>query len=316
MSKMPVGRTISQTYGFAFGWYLPILGVVWLPFLVLALVGYFYFFPAMAAMIDATQQMVQQMAQNHPQAALLMQAHMGQFMGSIYAFNLVTLITFSVMAVGISKEALGLRRGPRFVYLDYGKRELLVIAGFFVVFVMIYIAIVAVAIVGGIIAAIVLVSHGGAHIDPVTMGTSIGKYILPIVGLVELISLYFVIRLTYLMVPITTAEGHFGIWRSWRMTRGNFWRILGVAIVTLLPLFIIQLGISAFFFGPGFFGSLIASEMHPLSPNPQMSMLMHKMVQQGIYIWVAGLVTAPISYGLMFGQAAFAYRALVPPAAE
>jgi hypothetical protein len=56
--------------------------------------------------------------------------------------------------------------------------------------------------------------------------------------------------------------------------------------------------------------------MHPLAANPQLSVVMHKMVQYSIYGWVAGFVIAPISYGLMFGQAAFAYRALTPPAAD
>jgi hypothetical protein len=319
MSKIPVGRTISQTYGFAIGWFFPLLGVVWLPFLILGLVGYFYFLPALAAMTDASQQMVQQLAQHNPQSAVLAQAHMGQFMGRIYAFNLVTLIVFSVIAVGISKEALGLRKGPRFVYLDIGKRELLVMAGFFVVFVLFYVALVAVGIVGGIVAAVVFASHTGAsggHLDPVAMGASMVKIVLPVVAIAELISLYFVARLTYLMVPVTTAEGHFGVWQSWRMTRGNFWRIVGVAIATLLPLSILQLGAFAAFFGPGYFQSLFAAEMHPLAANPQLSVVMHKMVQYSIYGWVAGFVIAPISYGLMFGQAAFAYRALTRPAAD
>lgn len=62
MNKIPVFHTVGQSYSFAFGKYLPLLGVLWLPMLVLGVLGYFAFVPffeGFPALIQHLQQFKQ-----------------------------------------------------------------------------------------------------------------------------------------------------------------------------------------------------------------------------------------------------------------
>jgi len=317
MNKIPVGRTISQTYGFAIARFLPILGAIWLPFLAIGVVAYFYLLPALASFPAIFQDLAQHKAQN-PQAPYLPPG-LGSAIGRIFLFELFVLIIFPVMAVGVTKEALGLRRGPRLVYLAIGKRELLVFAGFLTIIALYFVAVVAMVIVGGIAGAAIgvgMAGNSGAHVDPVALSAKVTAVVRPIMLVFYLVILYFFIRLTYFMVPITTAEGRFGVWRGWQMTKGNFWRTFGVILATFLPLTIIEYLIWFAIFGAGMFKMVLNQQLHPELAAAQMGAMMQAVVHYAVYSWLFALVFAPLGYGLMFGQSAFAYRALVPPAPE
>src|SRR5580704_16411286 len=51
MGKIPVLQTIAETYAFAFRRYFQNLGVLWLPFLLIAAAAYYVLLPAMIAMV-------------------------------------------------------------------------------------------------------------------------------------------------------------------------------------------------------------------------------------------------------------------------
>ena len=53
--------------------------------------------------------------------------------------------------------------------------------------------------------------------------------------------IYVQARLVYLLVPVTVVEKRFGLWRSWELSKGNFWRIVVVAVGTVAPLVILEL---------------------------------------------------------------------------
>jgi hypothetical protein len=235
-------------------------------------------------------------------------------MSGIFLFEFFVLLVAPVLAVGVAKEALQMRSGPRFVYLAIGKREFLVLGGLFTI-VAIYIgAIMVVAIVGGIVGAIVAVTMlgtSGGHADAAaTIATTMS--IARIIGLLfDLVLAYLFIRLGYLMVPVTTAEGRFGVWRSWQLTKGNFWRSVGVIAGTFLPLTIVVYGIWFAVFGPGMFMYMWDAQVHPERAIAELTSLIATMTQYGLYLWGFFLLLAPISYGIMLGQSVFAYRSLV-----
>ena len=65
-------------------------------------------------------------------------------------------------------------------------------------------------------------------------------------------------------------------------------------------------------FGPAFVSFAMEVQRHPDTANAHLAAMMQGMYSYMIYAYVIGLLIAPIAYGLMLGQAAFAYRELVP----
>jgi hypothetical protein len=317
MNKIPVGRTIAETYSFAFGRYLPILGVIWLPLLIMTLIVYFLVMPALVNLPQAIGEMIR-VAQQHPSQPAYPPAAFSQSVGRLNAFNLIILLLYAPIAVGVMKEALGTRTGPRFVYVSVGTPELLVLGGWIAAFAIIYAVILAVVIVLAIVAvigAIIFASTSVEHADPRAFAALVPFAVLLIVA-IELGIFYAYLRLTYLMIPVSVAEGKFGVFRSWQLTKGNFWRIFAILIVTMLPLVVLEIVAVLVLLGPAIaqFASQISG--HPSDPGPALGVFMQSMWHSYMYTWPVGLAIAPVVCGLLFGQAAFAYRALTPAAKE
>lgn len=312
MGKIPVLRTIAESYAFAFRRYFPILGALWLPFLLMGAAAYYILLPAMTAMVtflgDAAQH-----ALEHPGTPYVSPALWSMLRG-IFLFDLSLLVIFPVIAVGVTKEALQTRRGPWFVYLAVGKPELFVFGGFLTLVALYFGAVIVMAIAGGIVGIVVGISMAGGTVaqdNPAAAVATTLVIVRVLVPLFYLALLYFVIRLTFLMVPVSTAEGRFGLWRSWALTKGNFWRSLGVALGTFLPITIASYALWYFVFGPALFQYMWDAQVHPQAAPAELGAQMQIFVSHAMYVGIYALVLAPISYGLMFGQSAFAYRAIV-----
>ena len=313
MGKIPVLQTIAETYAFAFRRYFPILGVIWLPFLLIMAASYYILLPALTAMVTFLAEVAQHALQN-PQTPYLPPS-IWPMMRGLFLFEFVVLLIFPVVAVGVTKEALQMRRGPWFVYLAIGKPELLVLGGIFTLIALYFGAVVAMAIAGaivGIVAGLVMAGSAGAHGNPaaaVAMTTLVTVHV--VIPLFYLVLLYFGIRLSFLMVPVSTAEGRFGVWRSWVLTKGNFWRSLGVVLGTFLPVMIVTYALTYAVFGSGLFQYMWDAQVRPQAASAELSAQIQMLVSQALFIGIYALVVAPINYGLMFGQSAFAYRAVV-----
>lgn len=315
MNKIPVGQTIAQTYAFAFRHYLANLGVVWLPFLLLGAAAYYVLMPTLTAMTAFMNDVAQHALQN-PGTPYL-PASFGQVMRGFAQFYILTLFILPLIAVGVTKEALGTRESPRFLYLAVGKRELLVLGGIFTLLALYLGAIVvmgvAMGIVGGIVGIIAGLVVGGApagRSDPAAAVAATLPFVRAFVLLFYLVFVYFFVRLVFLMVPATVAESRFGVWRSWELTRGNFWRSLAVILGTFLPITIAFYALWFAVFGPGIFQYMSDSLLNPQRAGNELAAGIGLVKRYGLYFWIFGLALAPISYGLMFGQSAFAYRAL------
>src|SRR5947207_1805926 len=117
MNKIPVWRTVGQTYGFAFGKYFTILGIIWLPMLVQSAITYSLQVP-LHDLIAASA---------HGHAPMFGP----QFARTNLLIQIVALLALTIVSVGITKEVLGLRTGPRFFYAGFGGAELRVLVGYF-----------------------------------------------------------------------------------------------------------------------------------------------------------------------------------------
>jgi hypothetical protein len=317
MNKIPVGQTIGQAYGFSFGRYLPLLGILWLPMLVLGVLGYFAFAPVFEgfpALIQHLQQF-KQAEHGNPSAMPPFPPEFFQMFRWIGLFDLVVFVFFAIIAVGITKEALGLRTGPRFVYLSFGSAEMLVIGGYLLVIAIIIAGAIAfeiVAVVVGIIVGVAMAGGGTGHVDPRLIAGLVG---LLVIGF-EIAYLYFLIRLSYFLVPVTVAENRIGVWRSWELTKGNVWRIVGISLAILLPLLVIEMIAGMVAFGPAIAEFASAAANSPATADAHAALLMKSFAQYLPFMGAVGFVLAPIVYGLVLSPAAFAYRALVPATPE
>lgn len=317
MGKIPIGRTIGEAFDFALGRYRAILGVIWLPLILLLAAQVFVLVPYFAHLFEFLQFAVRH-AKDHPQPPPDLVA-VRPYVWSLDALAVVVSIW---MQVGIAKTALGLRTGPLFVYVPVGLDELRVIGAFLVFLAIVYGACLAVGIVGAIVAIVIyaLVS-GGAFAFPAAngMGPVLGGALVALFAAIFAALAYIQLRFTYLLVPATVAEKRFALWRSWELSKGNFWRIFTVGVGTLSPIFVFEFVLIFAFYIVAIM-TLVTQlatlrthgEAHrgPEAVLAVMAMMWRYAVVYGAVASVVVVPLLPIAFGLRFSSAAFAYRAL------
>ncbi|MGB8365640.1 MAG: hypothetical protein ACLQUZ_03495 [Rhizomicrobium sp.] len=307
MGKVPVWRTIGEALAFTFHRYPAILGVVWLPLLLMGLCAYF----ALGPLFEALGTIAMHAAQ-HPDEADFEQ-EMLRADRFVPAFDVAVYLIMAWISVGVTKEALGLRSGPWFVYLGVGKAELLLIGAYLALFALIIgveIAIILVFLLVFGIGALVVGSGAIASVDWTLLKPWAAAAIVAFALAVLCAFVYFAVRLTALLVPITVAEQRFGLVRSWQLSKGHFWNLLAIFVVTWLMLVVLELVTFAVIGVPLFFAASLA---HAHANGPDAVSLVFKSVEP--YLPLGGVVllaVSPVLYGLYIAPWAFAYRALVP----
>ncbi|MEI9931127.1 MAG: hypothetical protein WDM89_11430 [Rhizomicrobium sp.] len=300
--KIPVGETIARAYGFAFGNILNNLGVIWIPVAILyGLVFLFYpsYMGLMAALISRDFEAVRQ-------------ALPYLILGYVLLFVLLI-----AQVAALTKEALGLRAGSAWLQFPFGAAMWRLLIGYIalmLVCILLYIAMILIAVVGGIVGGLVASLASGASskliVGAVTVIFALGVFCALI---------YCVVRLSFLLAP-AAVEGPKALRRGWALTRGNFWRIFVLILSVLLPLIVIECLYLYFVVGPDL---LVPPHMSGMTQqgleqwNAQRSAgmlaLMQRMHDYWYIVYPIGLLFSLIMYGLFAGLSAFAYRALVPP---
>jgi hypothetical protein len=317
VSKIPVGQTIGHAYAFAFRRYFHILGVIWLPFVLLGVAGYFALVPLAKVFFQFFHAI-----SLHPQDKTLpfqFAMQMQRVSALIWAFDLLNLTVGAVIAVGIVKEALGFRKGFRIAYFWFGLEELLLVVALFLFGIMIAVfsvaALVGIGVVVGVTTvALAAATHAG-QVENVALAGAFGSLAALIAAC---LFIYFAVRFLFFMAPVTVAEREFGMFRSWELSKGNFWRIFVVLFITWVPVFLVFEGIVGTLVGT----SVLFPIFKIVQANPHGGAAMAQtilaaavtgMVQILPYLGVVYVLAAPIVNGLAWAPCAFAYRALVPP---
>lgn len=290
MTKIPVRDSIRYGYAFTFGHLGTIIGLIWLPMVILAVAGYFvmsYYYGAVPDAVSA----------GNPVAV-------GQSGLLVMGWSIVSLLLSSIMYVAVTRQALGLREGPAVVHFALGPPEMRVFAAMLgllallMVFLLLDVALLgALHAVAGKVAAMRLIVA-----------------LLDIAGLLAI--LYVMARFSFLVIPATVSEEKVGIGRAWELSAGNFWRIVGVGLATLGPILLVAFAAEIAILGPGFF----TQQAHaPAGDNAQqMRAMAEQMRQASAHLpWLYGLsfLLAPFLMGMALAPAAYAYRALTGPAA-
>ncbi|MEI9931893.1 MAG: hypothetical protein WDM89_15480 [Rhizomicrobium sp.] len=303
--KIPLERTIGDTYKFVFSNILSIFGIAWLPAVIMvALIAgaVFALLPDFSAMDwSATPDVA------HNQAIL---AGIGfKVIGLVFPIEFLIYLLFAMVQVGLLRKALGLIAGLVFVYFSLSSAVW--------------------RLFGGMIAAFVLFVIGGClTFTAVSVVYWLGQhYAFPgIYGLVEFFAtiaaicwfFYMGVRLFFFIPPAVVAEGGFGIARSWQLGAGNFWRTVVIILAAVAGPMIVISTISQIVFMP-FFGSAMLQIQHAAADNQQLSpqqiwAIFGPALRIVIPIYIGlQIVTMPIVFGLSAAVSAFAYRNLTLP---
>src|SRR5215469_11545497 len=106
MSKIPVGATIAGAYRFAFGGFLDVASIVWLPWLALTAAG--------VLLSSRTLEFSNAIATRDMPA-------IGGLLTIMVPFYLLSMFLLFMQIAGITEQALGLRTGSRYFYFSVGK---------------------------------------------------------------------------------------------------------------------------------------------------------------------------------------------------
>jgi len=295
MNKIPVGKTIAETYRFTFVHLERVIGVIWLPVVLLTVGEYFVsgnYLSGMANAMDSGDF-----------------ASQGPLLARLFGFELVSLALMAMIGVAITREILQPLQRPLFLRFGLGGTELRVIGAFAGLYVLMIVFAVLLVLAGMLLGFLL------NAVIPATMGMAAGTKRAVGFGFLLAVCLsplliYALMRLSFFVVPAATYQGGFGIEKSWQAAKGNVWRIILVSLAVGLPLALLYVGIEAAILGPD-------------SLNPHIELMGDKAAQarhsaEQLRLLAANLpvlmgvkfLLAPFLYGLLFGAPAFAWRAL------
>ena len=214
--KLPVERTISDAYRFAFARFLSILGTIWLPYSIFALIIF---------------ALVRLMAPDLPQMIARGDFDLAAGMSLLRLVVLVSMFGFIVGAmvtVDLQRKAMGTHTGRPYVYFSLAAPVWRMAGALFLAGVVVFV----VALIAGVVCLAIWWAAGslgaaGALIRVVAVLATIAFVI------------YVMLRLAFFLPAVVVAENSIGIERAWILGGHNFWRILIVAIAIVLPVVIV-----------------------------------------------------------------------------
>jgi hypothetical protein len=295
MNKLSVRATIIEAYNFTFRNYFQVLGVVWLPTLIIVGVTLWWFMPRMGAM--------QQAVLAHDQASILAS------LKGVLLFEVATLIIVTMLVVGVTRLALGLGNWSQFFYLSAGADFGRLLLAYFIVSLIFFGVVILISIVLGVAMGFIATKMAGPNPSSVAVAASMQKLIPLLLTCLYATMIFIFVRLAFLLPSIVVSEHRIGVGRNWVLTRGNFWRIVGIATGISLPilvLFSVQYSAMSLIGGSGwnFLGNSQAARM-------AWSVKVMDLYSTYWYFYIPTvLILAPIFNGLIFGGSASVSRAL------
>jgi hypothetical protein len=281
MNKLPVGKTILGAYGFTFGHLGTIIGLIWAPLVISTLL---YILPTVAASYGANAD-----------------GGVATGTGAIAVWLLMQLLA-AIICVAVTRQALGLRQGPATFYFALGQPEYRVFGAILLV---VYAPLLFYSLC--LVAAATIASGQGGG-GPAALAVAL----LLLVGGPALA--YIIIRVSYLVVPVTVSENQLNFARGWVLTRGNFWRIFVVLLAVSLPIYLLEILGRLILMG-----SEVAAVLPPNGNLDPHAMQRYITALMGIInrhmpaVTGIDLILAPFGVGLSLSASAFAYRELSAP---
>lgn len=297
MNKIAVLATVGESYRFTFANYVRLLAILWFPFVLI--------FAGMAVVAGPVMDAMRKAAQGPN-----LSAAMGM-LGEIFLFEFVALFVVVVASLGVTRLALGRPVRWPFFYFSLDRTLWRLLLADLVAGLIMFGILMAVSIVSGIVLVAMLISSGASAQDPAAAQHLALMQQLVVTPIVYLAMAVIYIRVGYLLPGIVSDEAGLGISRNWALTKGNFWRLLGLLVLIVLPMVI--LSALNYLVIWHFAGNPFDAMSHAGDPRAQMGRALTIFAFYARYWYVYAIVSlllAPLFYGPLFASGAFAYRAL------
>lgn len=279
MTRIPVADTIRFAYNFTFGQIGAIIGLVWLPLIIVAFLQFLPY--ALGTAYSAA-------SSNAGEAA-------GATLVNL-AFSTTALVLYSMNFVSVTRQALGLRQGAASVHFSLAWPEWRMFVGI-------------------VVCGLILTAAMGLYL---VLGSLIfsqaGNPLLEVVGGAYAIAgfcalVWFALRLLFVLAPLIVAEERIDVVRAFLLMRGNVGRALAIALAVTVPVIIVQCIAVGAIAGPSFFAPLPSGTATALADRFR-ELDSHMPALIGL-----ALLLTPFQLGLTLGASSFAFRVLVPPGA-
>ena len=291
MNKIPVGETISEAYSFGFKRFLSVLGVSWFPYVVAsALCGGLAYL--------AAPELLRQLSHGKFDQNLLM-ANLPHLVGLGLLVWIVFFIAICMVRVGLLRLALGQHPGPVFIFFSLGSEVWMMAGALFLA------ALVSILVVILTIAAVAAVSFASTLIHEAVAAKAVVA-IAVIAGVLWFV--YFYVRLMFFLPAVVVAEKEVGLGRAWTLGGGNFWRIVIVAIVVVVPVLIGFSMVESAITGPFMFEMTVFQHPDRLTPDLLAKAIAHDLALAGPLVLILAFVRTILFEGLNAGMVGSAYR--------
>ena len=281
MKKIPIVPTIKASYGFVFTHLGAIIGLIWIPMVLVTVLGFFVEQRYYAAAADA-------LASNNF-------ARLGPSVISLFCYFVAAILLYAVMYVPVMQLALGQRKDGAIAHFALGPAEWRMFRALAALAAFLFLPVLITAFLFNTVAALM----GSQAKSMLAAG---GLEVLLVLSYLALI--YIALRFFFLLPAVAVNEEGPVLPRAWLLSGGNFWRILVIMLATLGPVALAAAVAQVALEGsgaivPSFANSaaMAAAQLHLISLNMPVS--------KGVEFLVA-----PLILGLAAGSSAAAMRAL------
>ncbi|HEX3430725.1 MAG TPA: hypothetical protein VHT03_07545 [Rhizomicrobium sp.] len=225
--KLPVERTITDAYRFAFLRFLSVLGTLWLPYLVLVLL---------------TLGLIRLVAPDVPRMLSSGELDLGAGLELLRLAILVAVFAFiigAMITIDLQRKAMGTHTGPDYLFFSLRGPVWRMAAASFLATIVVGVVTLLAALL-----CFAIWSAAGA------LGAAGGLIRLLVVLATIALVVYVALRLMFFLPAVVVAENSIGLERAWILGGQNFWRILIVGIAVILPVAIVFHLLSWAIFGP------------------------------------------------------------------
>ncbi len=284
MTKIPVLRTVAYAYAFTAGNLGAIIGLIWIPMLVVTVVG----FVAQTMYIDAHL------------AAILTSNQAAEAPGWLWMlfYSVAALLCNAMMVVPVFQQALGLRKGNPLYHFSVGPPEWRLFGAYASLAGLFALCGIGLAFLASVVLVALRVPLNTANLATPAVGA---VFIAALV--VAMVLGVAAIRILFLLTAAALFEEKTVLRRSWALSAGNTLRILAIFALTVLPAALLGSGIEVAMFG--------LPSLATLDPQHAAAQLNLNRSQMPI-LYALQFFLAPLTVGLAGGSAAAAYRVLVP----